>query len=110
MDSVHFHGTKKTTVARIRDIPSDSEDTELYDDGVGNNYSGIISVSESSDEKNVPIVHLQKGGREMIWKNSRTLRDEVAIALLGGNCCQMKFWNHTPNTHYLVSSCLSSFC
>jgi len=49
---------------RLRDIPSDSEDSELWDEDVGNNYSGIMSVSESSeDEKNVPLVELQKGGR-----------------------------------------------
>jgi hypothetical protein len=110
MNSRHFHGTKKYTLAHIRDIPSDSEDSELYDEDVGNNYSGIISVSKSSDdERNVPLVQLQKGGRKMIWKNSRTLTDEVAIALFEGNCCQMKFWNQTPSTHYLVSSSLSSF-
>jgi hypothetical protein len=67
--------------------------------------SGIISVG---DEKNVPLVQLQKVGRKIIWKNSRTLRDEVAVTLLGGNCCQMKFCNRTLNTN-LVSSCLSSF-
>ena len=54
MDSRHFYGTRKPTFAHIRDIPSDSEDSELYDEDVGNNYSGIISVSESSnDEKTV---------------------------------------------------------
>jgi hypothetical protein len=110
MDTRHFHGAKKATLAYIRDIPSDSEDSELYDEDVGNNCSGIISVSESSDDvKNVPLVQLQKGGRKMIWKNSGTLRDEVAIALLGGNCYHMKFWNRTPSTHYIVSSCVSSF-
>jgi hypothetical protein len=105
-----FMEQKRLTVAHVRDIPSDSEDSELYDEDVGNNYAGIISVSESNDDqKNVPLLQLQKGGRKMIWKNSRTLRDEVAIALLGGNCFQMKFWNQTPSTYYLVSSCLSSF-
>jgi hypothetical protein len=38
MDSRHFNGTKKAIVAHIRDIPSDSEDSELYDDDVGNNF------------------------------------------------------------------------
>jgi hypothetical protein len=87
MDSRHFHGTKKkkATVAHTKDIPSDSDDSKLYDEDVGNNCSGIISVFESSDvEKNVSLVQLQKGGRKMMWKNSRTLRDEVAIALLEG--------------------------
>ena len=92
MDSRHFYGTRKPTFAHIRDIPSDSEDSELYDEDVGNNYSGIISVSESSnDEKNFTVVQLLKGGRKKIWKNPRTLRNEVAVAFLGGNCCQMKF-------------------
>lgn len=102
---------KKATVAHTKDIPSDTDDSKLYDEGVGNICSGIISVIESSDdEKNVSLVQLQKGGRKMIWMNSGTLRDEVAIALLGGNCCQMKFWNQSPSTHYLLSSCLSSVC
>jgi hypothetical protein len=38
----HFHGTKKATFAHIRDIPSDSEDSELCDEDVGNNCLGII--------------------------------------------------------------------
>jgi len=106
-----FMEQKKATVAHTKDIPSDSDDSKLCDEDVGNNCSGIIRVIESSDnEKNVSLVQLQKGGRKMIWENFRTLRDEVAIALLGGNCCQMKVWNQTVSTHYLVSSCQSSFC
>jgi len=102
-----FMEQKKATIAHTKDIPSDGDDSKLCDEDVGNYCSGIIRVIQSSDdEKNVSLVQLQKGGRKMIWKNSRTLRD----ALLGGNCCQMKFWNQTPRTHYLVSSCLSSFC
>jgi len=88
---------KRATVAHTKDIPSDTDDSKLYDEDVGNNCSGIISVIESSDdEKNVSLVQLQKGGRKMIWMNSGTLRDEVAIALLGGNCWQMNFGTNHP--------------
>jgi hypothetical protein len=51
MGSRNFRGTKKATVAHIRDILSDSEDSELYDEHLGNNYSGIISISESNDHE-----------------------------------------------------------
>jgi hypothetical protein len=51
MGSRNFRGTKKATVSHIRDILSDSEDSDLDDEHLGNNYSGIISISELSDDE-----------------------------------------------------------
>jgi hypothetical protein len=61
--SGNFHGTKMATVAHIRGIPSDSEDSELYVEDLGNNCSGIISISESSDYEK--MFHLCSCKREV---------------------------------------------
>jgi len=52
---------KMATVAYIRAIPSQNNDSELCDVDVANNCSGSISISETNDEEeNVTLVHLQR--------------------------------------------------